>query len=316
MARERGSLDGGAGGVARGRHQGREAPSAVQRVGGDPGGEASADELGRQAVRLALRPGLGSTQRTPRRARAAGSAPAPQRGGPPGCPRFAAPRRPYPWTAPAGPVDSSSRCPSGSSATSTASHMCRTMTSAARWRRSTGQPAGCPEDPGDVAARLLERHPMTVELLHQADVVEHGRYVEQLRVEGDASRHPVPRGPEVGPHGMIEQRGRAVRGGHLQRRARGRGSRNFQLIESHDTSVVNASVQRGPGDTGTGFCTTTRRDGPVARAGRPAAGSVGYTIRTWHPAEDHDRPGGERSGAASRANSRRISFVGRKPKRS
>jgi hypothetical protein len=56
------------------------------------------------------------------------------------------------------------------------------------------------EHPGDVAPRLLERHAVIVELLHEGEVVEHGRHVEQLGVEGDAPR----RGPAAQRYARTE----------------------------------------------------------------------------------------------------------------
>jgi hypothetical protein len=48
---------------------------------------------------------------------------------------------------------------------------------------------------------------MVVELFHQRKVVEHRRHIEQFGVEGDPLFLRVARRPEVGTHGVVEERG-------------------------------------------------------------------------------------------------------------
>ncbi len=117
------------------------------------------------------------------------------------------------------PVAASSRYPSGSSSTSTASAMWATITSDTL--SSGRRPAGTGgEGPRHVAARLFERQGVAVERRHQAEVVQQRRHVEQLGVEGDPLRGAQGCGPDVRPHAVVEQRWGAVLRGELGRTAR------------------------------------------------------------------------------------------------
>ena len=57
-----------------------------------------------------------------------------------------------------------------------------------------------------MAARLLEREGVIIELLEEREVVKHGCDVEQLGVEGDAPLQRIPRRPQVGPYRVVEER--------------------------------------------------------------------------------------------------------------
>jgi len=66
-------------------------------------------------------------------------------------------------------------------------------------------PSARAEDPGNVTACLFEGNRMAVELLHQADVMQHRRHVKQLRIEVDAMPHAVPGSPQIGAKTVVHQ---------------------------------------------------------------------------------------------------------------
>ena len=63
------------------------------------------------------------------------------------------------------------------------------------------------EDPGDVAAGLLEGNRVAVELRDEPDVVQHRGHVEQLRIEPDAVARAIRDRPHIRPDAVIHQRG-------------------------------------------------------------------------------------------------------------